>query len=91
MHPSRRSKCIINDKEKVTVGDTVVAVDPRYFRPAEVEQLLGDPSRAREKLGWEPSVKFQGLVEMMVDADLAEQQRELYLKQGGYEVKNYYE
>ena len=76
---------------KVTVGDTVVAVDPRYFRPAEVEQLLGDPSRAREKLGWEPSVKFQGLVEMMVDADLAEQQRELYLKQGGYEVKNYYE
>ena len=75
----------------MSVGDMVVAVDPRYFRPAEVEQLLGDPTKAREQLGWEPRVKFAGLVEMMVDADLAAQKRELYLRDGGYEVKNYYE
>ncbi|SIR02596.1 GDPmannose 4,6-dehydratase [Alkalispirochaeta americana] len=72
-------------------GQTIVAVDPRYFRPAEVELLLGDPSKAKERLGWEPRVKFHGLVEMMVDADLMAQQREMYLKSGGYEVKNYFE
>jgi len=76
---------------KVRVGDTVVGVDPRYFRPTEVEQLLGDPMKAKEKLGWEPQVTFRGLVEMMTDADVAQQQQELYLKAGGYEVKNYYE
>lgn len=76
---------------KVTVGDTVVAVDPRYFRPAEVEQLLGDPTKAKEQLNWEPRVKFQGLVEMMVDADVAEQKRELYLKDGGFTIRNYHE
>ena len=76
---------------KVTVGDTVVAVDPRYFRPSEVEQLLGDPAKAKEQLDWEPRVKFQGLVEMMVDADIAEQKRELYLKDGGFAIRNYHE
>jgi GDPmannose 4,6-dehydratase len=48
-----------------------VVVDPAFFRPAEVDHLLGDPTRARTVLGWEPKVDFQGLVEMMVDADLA--------------------
>lgn len=71
---------------KVRVGDTVVAVDPRYFRPTEVDQLLGDPTKAREKLGWKPTVMFKELVEMMVDADLKNEQRELYLKDGGYHV-----
>ena len=81
---------------------------PRYFRPAEVELLLGDPSKARRELGWEPKVKFKELVEMMVDADtscvpqrhgadarnattVADQMREKYLQDGGYEVKNYFE
>ena len=57
-------------------GDVLVAIDPRYYRPAEVDLLLGDPSRARAELGWEPQVDFQGLVEMMVDADLALAQSE---------------
>jgi GDPmannose 4,6-dehydratase len=48
-----------------------VEIDPRYFRPAEVDALLGDPSKAREKLGWEPKVKFKELIELMVDADVA--------------------
>lgn len=47
-----------------------VEVDPRYFRPTEVDLLIGDPTKAKEKLGWEPKVSFQGLVEMMVDADV---------------------
>ncbi len=51
-------------------GKTVVAIDPKYFRPAEVEQLLGDPSKAKEKLGWEPHVKFSELVRIMTEADM---------------------
>ncbi|MCA9081081.1 MAG: GDP-mannose 4,6-dehydratase [Planctomycetaceae bacterium] len=52
-------------------GRTVIRIDPRYFRPAEVELLLGDPSKAKRELGWEPKVSFTGLVEMMVKSDLA--------------------
>ena len=47
-----------------------VAIDPRYFRPAEVDLLIGDPTKAKQKLGWEPKVKFEELVGIMVDADL---------------------
>ena len=73
------------------VGDVVVGVDPLYFRPAEVDQLLGDPTKARQQLGWEPTVKFRRLVEMMVDSDLNEQKRELHLQMGGYPLLNRYE
>jgi GDPmannose 4,6-dehydratase len=48
-----------------------VDVDPRFLRPAEVDHLIGDPSKAKKQLGWAPSVDFKGLVHMMVDADLA--------------------
>ncbi|MBX3441642.1 MAG: GDP-mannose 4,6-dehydratase [Planctomyces sp.] len=51
-------------------GKPLIRIDPRYFRPAEVDLLLGDPAKARRKLGWEPKVRFEGLVKMMVDADL---------------------
>ncbi len=51
-------------------GKTVVRIDPRYFRPAEVDQLLGDPTKAKKQLGWEPKVKFDELVKIMVDGDL---------------------
>lgn len=50
-------------------GKTVVKIDPKFYRPAEVEQLLGNPAKAKEKLNWEPEVKFEQLVEMMVRAD----------------------
>ncbi|MCA9520517.1 MAG: GDP-mannose 4,6-dehydratase [Myxococcales bacterium] len=56
-------------------GRVVVEIDPRYFRPTEVDLLLGDATKAREQLGWEPRVRFSGLVEMMVDADLEEVRR----------------
>jgi GDPmannose 4,6-dehydratase len=57
-------------------GNIVIEVDPKYFRPAEVDLLLGDPSKAKRNLGWEPKVGFYALVEMMVDEDLAEAERE---------------
>jgi GDPmannose 4,6-dehydratase len=53
-------------------GKTIVRIDPQYYRPAEVEQLLGNPTKAKEKLGWEPAVKFENLVEIMLKADLAD-------------------
>jgi len=53
-----------------TTGNVVMRVDPRYFRPAEVEQLLGDPTKAKEKLGWVPEVKFEELVKIMIEGDL---------------------
>ena len=57
-------------------GAVRVRVDPRYFRPAEVDLLLGDASKARRELGWTPTVTFEGLVDMMVDADLEKARRE---------------
>jgi GDPmannose 4,6-dehydratase len=54
-----------------------VVKDQRYMRPAEVDMLVGDPSKARERLGWQPNVKFDGLVDMMVDADIETVQREI--------------
>lgn len=54
-------------------GNTIISIDPRYFRPAEVDLLIGDPAKAKRQLGWEPSVKFKELVEIMVDADLEAQ------------------
>ena len=68
------------------VGDVVVRVDPRYFRPTEVETLLGDPTKAKAKLGWVPEITVQEMCAEMVAADLAEAQRNALLKSHGYEV-----
>ena len=69
-------------------GRVVVAVDPRYFRPTEVETLLGDPSRARERLGWEPRIPFEDMVREMVRADLEEAKRDELLKRAGFAVND---
>lgn len=68
------------------VGDAIVRVDPRYFRPAEVETLLGDPSNAKAKLGWVPEITVQEMCAEMVAEDLKTAQRHALLKQHGYEV-----
>jgi GDPmannose 4,6-dehydratase len=73
------------------LGKAVVKVDPRYFRPTEVETLLGDPTKAKEKLGWVPRTTFQELVTEMVCADLEEAQRDELCKREGFRVNNYYE
>lgn len=70
----------------LNVGDIVVRIDPRYFRPAEVETLLGDPTKAREKLGWEPEITAKEMCEEMVAADLKEAQRHVFLKASGFEL-----
>ena len=67
-------------------GDVIVAVDPRYFRPAEVETLLGDPTKAREKLGWVPHITAREMCAEMVADDLAEARRHALLKTHGYNV-----
>jgi len=72
-------------------GNCIVAVDPRYFRPTEVETLLGDPTRARERLGWRPRVKFHELVAEMVREDLAASQRDELCRREGFKVFDYHE
>ena len=67
----------VDEKGHLADGRCIVSVDPRYFRPAEVQTLLGDASKARIKLGWVPTISFAQLVEEMVDADLAEAEAEL--------------
>jgi len=67
-------------------GEAVVAVDPRYFRPTEVETLLGDPGKAREKLGWAHETPFETLVAEMVESDLAEAAREQVCERNGFDV-----
>ena len=73
------------------VGQEVIAVDPRYFRPAEVDLLIGDATKAKEQLGWEATCPLADLVKDMVQSDLTVFQREEYLKQGGFVIKNQYE
>lgn len=72
-------------------GKVLIEVDPRYFRPTEVDVLMGDFSKAKTKLNWQPKVSFAELVRMMVKADLELNEKELYLKNGGYQIKNYFE
>ncbi len=72
-------------------GKCIVAVDKRYYRPTEVEALLGDASLAREALGWEPKTSFEEMVAEMVAQDLKEASRDLLCTREGFSVKNYYE
>lgn len=72
-------------------GKEMVAVDPRYFRPTEVDLLLGDPSKAKQQLGWEPEYSLEDLVADMMRSDLKLMRQDRYLADGGYTVKNYFE
>jgi GDPmannose 4,6-dehydratase len=73
------------------VGDVITRVDPRYFRPTEVETLLGDPSKAKEELGWEPKTSFSDLVAEMMRFDLEEARRDELCKKEGFTVLNHHE
>ena len=75
-----------NDDEKC-----IVSVDPKYFRPTEVENLLGDPTKAKEKLGWKTKVKFNELVKEMVAMDLEAAERDELVKRHGYTAYDYHE
>jgi GDPmannose 4,6-dehydratase len=71
-----------------TVGQTIVQVDPRYFRPAEVDTLLGDSSKARSEIGWKPTVTFDELVREMTWEDFKDAQRDQHLREGGFDVRS---
>ncbi|MDA9279763.1 GDP-mannose 4,6-dehydratase, partial [bacterium] len=70
----------------LSVGDVVIRVNPRYFRPAEVETLLGDPSKAKELLGWVPEISVEEMVREMVAHDLDQAKQKSLLKYHGYHV-----
>lgn len=75
-----------DDAPAVNVGDIIVRIDPRYFRPAEVETLLGDPAKAKERLGWVPEISVQSMCEEMVCEDLKVAKRHALLRQHGFNV-----
>src|SRR5690606_9583817 len=77
--------------DDIKMGQTVVRVDPRYFRPTEVELLIGDASKANNQLGWKPKYDLSSLVHEMMQSDIKEMQKDDYLKKGGFKIFNYFE
>ena len=80
-----------NKKYKLEIGKEVLGVDPKYFRPTEVDQLIGDPTKAKEILGWTPETSLEDLVKEMMESDLKLFEKDKYLKDGGHQTLNYYE
>jgi GDPmannose 4,6-dehydratase len=78
----------LEGKQNVKPGDVVIQVDPHYFRPTEVETLLGDPAKAKKKLGWEPEITFEEMIAEMVQHDLKEAQMDVLCKNSGFRVMN---
>lgn len=79
------------DPSTIKFGQTVVKVDPTYFRPTEVDLLIGDATKAQTKLGWKPKYDLKALVTDMMNADLHLMRKEEYLKKGGFQTLNYFE
>ena len=87
VHEQGRAVAITGDKAPaVKIGDIIVKIDPRYFRPTEVETLLGDPTKAREKLGWVPKITLDQMVAEMVAHDLDQSRQHALLKRQGFQV-----
>jgi GDPmannose 4,6-dehydratase len=81
----------ITEGEHLRVGTTVLKIDPRYYRPTEVELLIGDPTKSKEKLGWKPSYTLETLIEDMATSDLRLFQKDKLLMKEGFDVLNYFE
>lgn len=79
------------DFSHLKAGQVVLKIDPRYFRPTEVDLLLGDPSKAERELGWKREFSLQDLVDDMMESDLKLMQKDVYLKEGGFKIMRYYE
>ena len=79
------------NRAKCKPGEVIVRVDPRYFRPTEVETLLGDPTKAREKLGWTPTTTFEELVKEMIEADYTAAKRDSLVKLAGFQAYDHHE
>lgn len=76
---------------KLSIGQELVFVDPKYFRPTEVDLLIGDATKARTQLGWKPKYDLPALVDDMMQSDIRLMQKENYLREGGFAAKNYFE
>jgi GDPmannose 4,6-dehydratase len=84
-------KSCSDKRYQIQKGQEVLAVDPRYFRPTEVDLLIGDPTKAKNKLKWVPEYDLKDLVKDMMTSDIKLMHREEYLKNGGYQTLNYFE
>ena len=82
---------VSGSKAKCKVGDVIVKVDPRYYRPTEVETLLGDPSKAKAKLGWTPTTTFEELVKEMIEADYTAARKDSLVKMAGFQAFDHHE
>ena len=82
---------VAGDRSACKPGDVIVRIDPRYFRPTEVESLLGDASKARKKLGWTPKISFESLVAEMVLADYESARRDKLVREHGFQTFQYHE
>ena len=80
-----------NPEYQLEIGKEILSVDPKYFRPTEVDLLIGDSTKAQTKLGWERKYDLSDLIKEMIDSDLKLMRKERYLKEGGYYVNNYFE
>jgi GDPmannose 4,6-dehydratase len=78
-------------QEKITKGADIVGVDAAYFRPTEVDLLIGDATKARTRLGWEPRYDLAALITDMMQGDVKLVKKEVYLKKGGFYTPNYFE
>ena len=82
---------ISNKNYNLEIGKQVLAIDPKYFRPTEVDLLIGDATKAKEKLGWVPNISLEQLVEDMMESDLELFRRDKFLREGGHQTLNYFE
>jgi GDPmannose 4,6-dehydratase len=82
---------VTGDKAKLKPGQVIVRVDPRYYRPTEVETLLGDPTKAKEKLGWTPTTSFEELVKEMIEADYTSARKDSLVKMAGFQAFDHHE
>ena len=82
---------VTGNKAKVKVGQIIVKVDPRYYRPTEVETLLGDPTKAKEKLGWVPQTSFEQLVTEMIESDYTAARKDSLVKLAGFQAFDHHE
>ncbi len=82
---------VVGKPNQLSINQEVVFVDPKYFRPTEVDLLIGDATKAHQKLGWKPKHTLQDLVTDMMQSDIKVMQKETYLKEGGFQAKNYFE
>lgn len=84
-------KSCSNPNYQLEIGKEILCIDPKYFRPTEVDLLIGDPTKAREKLGWVPKIELEELIQDMMESDLRLFERDKYLSEGGHDTFNYYE